>query len=79
MLAEAVARIAATDPALAGAQPTKWLLITEHERAEGAGRTLSVFRSPDQLPWDTLGLLRFASLQEEQSAVYGDDDDEDDE
>lgn len=77
MLAEAVGRIADTDSSLTGATPTKWLLITEHARP-GLGHTLSVFRSDEQPPWDSLGLLRFATVQEESRALYGGHDDEDD-
>ena len=46
-LVEAVGRIADTDPSLAGAHVTKWILLTEHEWADDEGRTFSVFRSPN--------------------------------
>ena len=77
-LVEAVSRIADTDPSLAGAAAKTWLLLTEHEWPDDEGRTFSVFRCPNQPPWQALGLLRFATVQEEGRALYGEADDADD-
>jgi len=79
LLQEAIDKIAGADEALHGAVATRWMLVTEHMWPdEGGHSTFSVFRSPNQPPWVSLGLLRFAELQEEERALAGplDDDEE---
>ena len=71
LLQEAISRLAETDEGLAGSTPVKWLVVAEHEWAEEGQKTFSVFRSSDQPPWEALGLLRFATLQEEERALLG--------
>lgn len=71
LLHEAITRLAGVDEGLAGATPVKWIVVAEHEWAEEGEKTLSVFRSSDQPPWEALGLLRFATLQEEERALLG--------
>ena len=77
LLQDAIDKIASADPALHGAVATQWLLVTEHMRADqGGGSTFSVFRSSRQAPWVSMGLLRFAELQEEERALAGTDEDD---
>jgi hypothetical protein len=68
ILEKAIGRVAAKDASLRGSKAARWLVITEHEWAEG-GSTLSVFRSEAQPPWDTLGLLGFATAIETERAA----------
>ena len=68
-LNDAIGGLASTDAHLEGSRATKWIVVVESEWDDGS--TLSVFRSEDQRPWDSLGMLRFAILQEERRA--GDD------
>ncbi|HVX07610.1 hypothetical protein [Humibacter sp.] len=73
ILQDAIDKIAGTDEALHGAVATRWLVVTEHEWPQESGRTtFSVFRSNDQPPWISLGLLRFATIQEEDRALAPD-------
>jgi hypothetical protein len=71
LLSAAITGIAQTDPALAGSTPVKWVLVAEHRWDDGEGQTFSVFRSPDLMPWDALGLLQMALIKEEQRAIAG--------
>jgi hypothetical protein len=69
-LQQAVEGLVERDPALAGSTSTKWLFISEHTWPDGGGQTFSTFRSVDMPPWDALGLLRFATVQEEERSLY---------
>jgi hypothetical protein len=59
----AVEKVHELDEHLEGMRPKRWMLIVESDDDEGA--TVSVTSSGDMPPWETLGLLRFATLQEE--------------
>lgn len=59
----AIDKVSKVDDHLKGSQPGRWLLILESELDDR--KTLSVFKSGDRKPWDSLGLLRFATLHEE--------------
>jgi len=63
MLQKAINKLSKTDDHLEGTVPGRWLLILESELGER--KTISVFKSAGQKPWDSLGLLRFATLHEE--------------
>lgn len=63
VLQRAINKVSRVDDHLQGSQPGKWLLILESELDDR--KTISVFKSSDQKPWDSLGLLRFATLHEE--------------
>lgn len=70
VLQSAIERVHEIDDHLAGMRPARWMLIAESEDADG--RTVTVSHSDDLAPWETLGLLRFATLQEE-ARLYGDE------
>lgn len=72
-LQAAIDEVHRLDEHLQGMQPKRWMLVVESEDEEG--RTVSVMRSDDMPPWETLGLLRFATLQEEGRSFSGIDDD----
>ncbi|MEO6999456.1 MAG: hypothetical protein ABI112_15350 [Terracoccus sp.] len=63
VLKRAIDKVSRVDEHLKGSQPGYWLLILESELDDR--KTISVFKSGDQKPWDSLGLLRFATLHEE--------------
>ncbi len=67
VLRRAIDKVSKVDDHLKGSQPGHWLLVPESELDDR--KTISVFKSGDQKPWDSLGLLRFATLHEELRAV----------
>jgi hypothetical protein len=77
VLKRAVRKVVEADDHLRGSTPERWLLVLETDAGER--KTLSVFESPGLKPWESLGLLRFATLQEEMRAVGGPPEEGDDE
>ncbi|GAB3887669.1 hypothetical protein [Terrabacter terrigena] len=75
LLRRAIEKVTRADDHLKGSRPGKWMLVLESEMDDR--KTISVFKSAQQKPWDSLGLLRFATLQEELRA-YGPGEAEDD-
>ncbi len=69
VLQAAVERVHDLDEALSGMRPTRWLLVVESE--DEHARTVSILESGSIAPWDALGLLRFATLQQEASLHEG--------
>lgn len=63
VLQAAVERVHELEPGLGGMRPARWVLVLESE--DEHARTVSVMQSGAITPWDALGLLRFATLQEE--------------
>ncbi|MDQ3707948.1 MAG: hypothetical protein M3387_01310 [Actinomycetota bacterium] len=78
VLQPALDQIAERDEALTGGKIRRFYLITEHEWEDGSS-TVSSFRSPEVAPWDSLGLLRFMTIVEEDRVVRGGFEEEDDE
>ena len=78
LIQAAMEGVARADAALEGSHVTRWYVVSEHDWAEGGGKTLSTFRSNRMTPWDALGLLEFARIVEREHALGGmsDDDDE---
>lgn len=74
-LDKAIHRIASKDDSLRGSIATRWVVVAEHEWPEG-GSTFSIFHSDPLSPWDTLGMLSFATAIETTKATsrYQDDD-----
>lgn len=71
----AINKVSRVDDHLKGSRPGQWMLILESELDER--KTISVFKSGGLKPWDSLSLLRFATLHEECRA-YGPGEPEDD-
>lgn len=63
VLQAAIERVHEREPGLAGMHPARWLLVLESE--DEHARTVSVMQSGAITPWDALGLLRFATLEQE--------------
>jgi hypothetical protein len=77
ILQQAIAAICAADPALADSEPKQYMVLLESEWP-GEGSTFSVMRSGSMKPWEALGLLRFAQMQQEAEAMLDDHEYEDD-
>jgi hypothetical protein len=63
VLQAAIERVHGLEPGLEGMRPARWLLVLESE--DEHARTVSVMQSGAVTPWDALGLLRFATLEQE--------------
>ena len=63
VLQAAIERVHGLQPGLEGMRPARWLLVLESE--DDHARTVSVMESGALTPWDALGLLRFATLEQE--------------
>ncbi len=63
VLQAAIDRVHELEPGLVGMRPARWLLVLESE--DEHARTVSVMQSGAITPWDALGLLRFATLEQE--------------
>jgi hypothetical protein len=75
LLDKAIHRVASKDDSLRGSTATRWVVVAEHAWPEG-GSTFSIFHSDPLSPWDTLGMLNFATAIETTKATgrYRDDD-----
>lgn len=71
ILWQAMADFGDADPALAGSVPKQYIVLLESEWP-GEGSTFSVMKSNGMRPWESLGLLKFAQMQEEAEAMSHD-------
>jgi hypothetical protein len=69
ILDKAIGRVASKDVSLRGSKAKRWLVIAEHEWPDDEGATLSIFRSDGQPPWESLGMLGFATAIETERAA----------
>lgn len=74
VLQTAIERCHEVDDHLDGMKPLRWMVVVES--ADDDGRTVTISRSEDLAPWEALGLLRFATLQEE-ARTFSDEIEED--
>lgn len=73
ILLQAMTDFGNADPSLAGSVPKQYIVLLESEWP-GEGSTFSVVKSGYMRPWESLGLLKFAQMQEEAAAMAHDYD-----
>lgn len=71
IIRQAMTSFCDADPALAGSVPKQYIVLLESEWP-GEGSTFSVMKSGNMRPWEALGLLKFAQMQEEAQAMSHD-------
>lgn len=77
LIQAALEGVQVTDSDLTGMKVHRWFVIGEFVDDANSTRTLSVFRSPNMTPWQSLGMLEFAAAQERFDLIRPDEDDDD--